>query len=322
MTREEMRKVLGAGVADAYLDILENLKVAAVDVVHERPVLLGPAKLTQENSKELRPSFLEEGKPRTLTGSQMAGHLKRHADAPEADRYYFAPTGGRTEISLRVGDRDYAGEAWCSTEDTFDRAEGRRVALTRAILTASGGEGTHVHAIGALLALNGIFVDSLLEKVKPPQVVGGTIGEGKTRKGLQGFLDTVNRLTEGEGAVSLADVLRARPATFASLFFGGGAQLLFQHGRSAAGWHQALEDLMPKPHVLLETKALHKLRQAEMLDAKALEGNVSKKERKELLRKAKVLREQATAAAAVACQIKPDPEDEETKSEPAVRNEG
>lgn len=123
--------------------------------------------------------------------------------------------------------------------------------------------------------------------------------------------------------MSLADVLRARPTTFASPLFGGGAQLLFQHGRSAAGWRQALEDLMPKPHVLLETKALHKLRQAEVLDAKAFGEGVGKKERKELLRKAEVLRQQATAAAAVACQIKPDPEDEAPRADTAVvRNEG
>jgi hypothetical protein len=297
MTREEMQKVLGKGTNDFHLDLLEGFGVTEVDVIHERPLLVGPTTLTKENRDELREAFTASGQRRRFTGYQMAGHLQDLARKSLDERFYFAPTGGRTMVSITARGRTFEGHAVCSEEDVFDRVVGRRIAFTRAILEVGGAEVSsprcQEHSVAG-------------ERPKPGFVLGKT-GMGKGNSSLLEFL---RRFADKHQVGSpLGDFLagldrhQAVPIRGGHFIVGGtqAMDLLFPSGRFGDIWREA----MPQ-HLVLRARALRKLQEAEKLDVLSEAHDISKKERKRLRRRAQALREQAVADAGVAAQMEPD----------------
>lgn len=275
MTRKEMERVLGGAAGEAFIDMLVGFKVADVDVRHVRPILEGP--MTRKKGDRLIPVYEDDGAPREFTGAQMAAHLRHYvAAAPSAGRYYFAQRGGKTIVTLRVGDRGYIGEAVCSEKDLFVKEEGRRIALVRAILSIGGNAAEQL----GLLAFS------------PRREPHGTAEAlPKPRFATLGVDPVGNPL-------DFSRMFLHTPLPRGSLHFGLSAMSPF------------LEFMRPAPlHVRLERRAVRKLEEAAGLDVEADETK-GKKKRKRLREEARVLREQALADSGVAAQIKPDPQDE------------
>lgn len=301
MTREEMRRVLGEGTDDFQLEILEGLGTTEIDVVHERPLLVGPTELTKDNRGELREAFYASGTRGRFTGYQMAGHIRDVGIHLRDKRFYYAPTGGETMVSITARGRTFDGFAKCSEEDVFCRTVGRRLAFTRALLEATWAEFTSPRCQEHSTAG---------ERPKP------RLGTGKSSPSIREFAERIGKLGEPSSPIGklLAD-LRLSPG-------GAWSGSLSTPPRGPGSLHFSrafLAEVLP-PHIVLQASALRKLRDAEKLDAGS-EVSSSKQERKAMRRRARILREQAMADAAVACELRPDPEDE-VKPTVAARNEG
>jgi hypothetical protein len=286
VTREEMQRVLGKGGDELLLDMLKELRVADIGVVHTRPICLGKLKL--EKGAKLRPVLDDDGGTEEFTGAEMAAYRRHFVPVNSGEsRFYFSQYGGRTTVTLRVGDKDFVGEARCSDEDLFVKEEGRRVALVRAIIAIGGKASERL----GLLALNPKCTEYSVAGPRPKPRLG--TGDSSARKSFTEYL----RLFEGDNL---------------SLLGSGGFHFVAPIGSL---WDQIF-NLGPE-HVRLERRALRELEEARSLDAMADRAK-GKKAARRLREKARAVREQAHADAAVSAQIRPYDEDQ---SSPAIRNE-
>lgn len=284
-----MQKILGGGIPEPFLDMLEGLRVAEIEVHHVRPLLVGPRVLTSENRDELKPAFepigLKGRRRKSFSGAQMERHKQQARDDKlrnrAVDRYYFDQHGGRTKVTLAIGNEDFEGTARCSGSDLFVKAEGRRIALCRAIVEAST-----VGPTSAIPTARDALLDALLmmPKCTPHSVAGPRPKGGKTAADY-------NKLAEG---FDFKFALMPPPRPF---------------GSSPLFTREMLESLMPPMpprHVRLADSAAQHLELAEQTEEEALAPETLKVRRKQLRRQAWAHRQQAVAEAEVSYWLSPE----------------
>lgn len=319
MSREEIRKILGNGIDELHIEMLETLGTTGIDVAHLRPLLTGRVNLMKGERNKLRKAHYASGGRRLFTGHQMAGHLRTVHKAGLPGRFYFAPTGGETWVEIVTARGTFEGFAKCSEEDLFCRATGRRLAFTRALLNAwapirpkpqleSGGEVPQDYLLKDTPRAIGKSMTSEDALKLIAESTGARYGgiNWPVAIGLA-FGHTMENYDERQRVLEAVGLLLDLPF---------GEMLTIEEARkrkrgcsirSKVPQGSLLTDALAAaldPSLRLKARSLSKLHKAENLD-KALIAGVDEEERPRLEDRARVLREQAIADAAVASRLAP-----------------